>query len=132
MAMSYTRLTLIGHVGADPEVRTLPSGDPAVCFRVAVGERVRGEDQTTWYVATAYGRLGETCGAHLHKGSAVYLEGALSLRTYTDRDGKERVSPDLTVREMRLLDRRTEAGTAGSGASEELAADEVAADDVPF
>ena len=132
MPMSYTKLTLIGHLGADPEVRALPSGDPAVHFRVAVDERVRGEDRTTWYVATAYGRLGETCRAYLRKGSAVYLEGTLSLRTYTDRDGKERVSPDLTVREMRLLDRRAEASAAGPEAPEGSAPDALPTDDIPF
>ena len=132
MPMSYTKLTLIGHVGADPEVRALPSGESAVRFQVAVDERVRGEDHTTWYVATAYGRLGETCGAYLRKGSAVYLEGTLSLRAYQDREGTPRVSPDLTVREMRLLDRRTEASAAGAEAPEGPAGDTLPADDVPF
>lgn len=129
MAMSYSKLTVIGHLGADPETRALPSGDPSVRFRVAVSERVRGEDHTTWYTATAYGRLAETCASYLRRGSAVYLEGTLSLRTYTDREGRERVSPDLTVREVRLLDRRAAEG--GAGADEPIL-EAVPVDDVPF
>ena len=132
MPMCYTKLTLIGHVGADPEVRALPSGEPTVRFRVAVDERVHGEDHTTWYVATAYGRLGETCGSYLRKGSAVYLEGTLSLRAYRDREGTPRLSPDLTVREMRLLDRRTEASVADADAPQGPVVDALPTDDIPF
>jgi len=109
MTGTYNKVTIIGNLGRDPETRALPSGDSVTGFSIATSERRRdGSEITTWFNASAFGKLGETCQAYLRRGSCCYIEGGLVAREYTDRDGKTRTSLDVRVREMRLLDVRGE------------------------
>ena len=119
MAGSFNRITIVGNLGRDPEMRYMPSGDPVASFSVATTERWRTRDgqqqeRTTWFSVSAFGKLAETCSQYLHKGSYVYLEGTLSQREYTDREGAQRTSLDVRAREMRMLDRRGEGGEPGA------------------
>ena len=146
MAGSFNRITIVGYLGRDPEMRYLPSGDPVTSFTVATTEPGRAQEgqqqqpeRTTWFRVSAFGRLAETCSQFLHKGSYVYLEGTLSQREYTDRDGVQRTSLDVRVRDMRMLDRRGEGGVPGAeiggpGATgaPPPAGDETNMDDIPF
>jgi single-strand DNA-binding protein len=117
MAGSYNRISIIGNVGRDPEVRYTPSGDQVADFSVATSERrtVQGQqqEQTTWFRISAWGKLAEVCGQYLHKGSYVYVEGPLTQREYTDRDGNNRTSLEVRAREIRMLDKRGDAGEGG-------------------
>ncbi len=110
MAGSYNKITIIGNIGRDPETRALPSGDTVTDFSVATSERrtVNGQSQetTTWFRISAFGKLGETCQSYLRKGSYVYIEGSLTQRDWTDRDGANRSSLEVRAREMRMLDKR--------------------------
>jgi single-strand DNA-binding protein len=122
MAGSYNKVILIGYLGRDPDSRSVPGGEVVTNFSVACTESWKDkngqpQERTTWFNASTFGRLAETCSDYLHKGSYVYLEGALSQRDYTDRDGTQRQSLDVRVREMRMLDK------AGSRASVENAPD---------
>lgn len=148
MPGSYNKITLIGHLGRDPEMRYLPSGDPVADFSIATSERWRTRDgqqqeQTTWFRVSAFGKLGETCSQFLHKGSYVYIEGTLSQRDWTDREGGQRTSLEVRAREMRMLDKRGEGGEFGgdfggdSGTPSRPsgpapAADDTNMDDIPF
>ncbi len=123
MAGSYNKIILIGNVGRDPETRYLPSGDAVASFSVATSERRKGQDgqqqeQTTWFRVSAFGKLAETCQQYLHKGSYVYVEGALTQQEYTDREGATRQSLEVRAREMRMLDKRGEGGEFGAGDSD--------------
>lgn len=123
MAGSYNKIILIGNLGRDPELRYLPSGDPVTSFSVATSERWRDRDgqpqeRTTWFNISAFGKLAETCHQFLHKGSYVYVEGALAQREYTGNDGALRTSLDVRARELRMLDKRAEAGEAGEAAGD--------------
>jgi single-strand DNA-binding protein len=113
VAGSHNTVVIIGHLGRHPESRVTPSGDQVTSFNVATSERNKTRDgqqqeHTTWFNISAWGKLAETCSKFLHKGSYVYLEGTLSLREYTDRDGVQRASLDVRAREMRMLDSRDE------------------------
>lgn len=141
MAGSYNKITIIGNLGRDPEMRYLPSGDPVASFSVATSERWRTRDgqqqeRTTWFNVSAFGKLAEQCNQFLHKGSSVYLEGGLSLREYTGNDGTARTSLDVRLREMRMLDKRDEGGDFGGGFSGQStppqAADDSNMDEIPF
>lgn len=118
MAGSYNKITIIGNLGRDPEMRYTTSGDPVTDFSVATSERRRGPDgqqqeQTTWFRVSAFGKLAETCQQFLHKGSYVYLEGSLSQREWTGNDGVARTTLEVRAREMRMLDKRGEGGDFG-------------------
>ncbi len=119
MAGALAKVILIGNVGRDPEARTTPAGDNVTEFSVAVSERRRGKDgqqqeQTTWFRVSAWGKLGETCAQYLRKGSSVYVEGSLTQREYTDREGAARTSLDVRASEMKMLDRRDDQGGRNS------------------
>ena len=119
MAGTFNRITIVGRLGRDPEMRYLPSGDPVTSFSVATDERWRTQDgqqqeRTTWFRVSAFGKLAETCSQFLHKGSYVYIEGTLSQQEFTGRDGTQRTSLEVRARDMRMLDKRGEGGEPGA------------------
>src|SRR5690348_10468208 len=97
------KIMLIGNLGRDPEMSYTPSGSAVTKFSVAVNRRSKdrqtGEnrDETTWFNVVAWERLAETCNQYLHKGSKVYLEGRMTSRKYTDKDGIERTVWDVIL-----------------------------------
>lgn len=113
MAYSVNKVTLLGNVGAPPELRYTNSGKPVVRLRIATSER-RAKDapeQTEWHTVTAWDQLAELANRLLQKGSKVYVEGRLQTREYNDRDGNKRMATEIVAREMVFLDAR------GGGAS---------------
>ena len=117
MASSFNRVTLVGYIGQDPTSTFLPSGDQATNFNVACTERWKDrsgvqQGQTLWFSCSAFGRLAERSQQQLRKGAYIYVEGRLSTREYTDRQGQTRTSLDVRCFEMRLLDRLADASAA--------------------
>ena|SRR5258708_33787996 len=113
------KMILIGNLGREPEMSYTQSGTAVTKFSLAVsrsaknagGEWVR---ETDWYNITLFGKLAETSNQYLHKGSKVYLEGRLTPRKYTDRNGKEATSLDIIANEMEMLTPK-EGQSGGSG-----------------
>jgi len=124
MAGSVNKVILIGNLGRDPEVRTLPSGDRVVSFSLATTESWRdkttGErrDRTEWHNISIFNEnLGKIAEQYCRKGSKVYLEGQLQTREYTDKDGNQRKATDVVLQrfrgELTLLD--SKGGRDGAG-----------------
>jgi len=111
------KIILIGRLGKDPELQVTPDGTPVTKFTLAVnrysktssGER---KEETDWFNVSAWRQLAETCEKYLHKGSKVYVEGRLAPRKYTDRNGIQQTSLDVTINEMQMLD--TKSASSGS------------------
>lgn len=102
------KITIIGHLGRDPEMRYTPSGDSVTSFSVASSRRYRtssGEqrEETMWFNINAWGRIGEACNQYLTKGRQVYVEGTFSNRIYQGNDGQPRVSNDVRATEVQFL-----------------------------
>jgi len=103
------RLEVIGHLGKDPEIRYLPSGDAVCNFSVATTEKWKdkssGEqrEETEWHRISVFGKLAEICGKYLTKGSLVYVAGKVQTKKYNDRDGVEKYSTGMVANEMRML-----------------------------
>jgi single-strand DNA-binding protein len=102
------KIMLIGNLGRDPELQVTPDGTPVTKFSLAVSRSYKsrtGEqrDETEWFNIVAWRQLAETCEKYLHKGSKVYVEGRLSQRKYTDREGVQRTSIDVTITDMEML-----------------------------
>ena len=95
MARGVNKVTLIGNLGADPEVRYTANGSAVANIRLATAESWRdkesGEQQerTEWHRVVFFSRLAEIVGEYLKKGSQVYIEGRLQTRKWQDRDGNE-------------------------------------------
>ncbi|MCW8307612.1 single-stranded DNA-binding protein [Acidiphilium sp. PA] len=124
MAGSVNKVTLVGNLGKDPEVRTTQSGMKVVNLALATSEswndKASGERQerTEWHrVVIMNDRLAEVAEKYLKKGSKVYLEGKLQTRKWTDQAGQEKFTTEVMLgrfgAEMVLLDRP--AGGAGGG-----------------
>jgi single-strand DNA-binding protein len=116
---SFNKVTLVGHLGRDPESKYLPSGDAVTSFSIATSERKKdGTETTTWFNVSAFGKLAETCNQYLRKGSYVYIEGRLTLREYTGKDGTPRTSLDVRASEMKMIGPKTDPPPAGEQSQE--------------
>jgi single-strand DNA-binding protein len=117
---SVNKVTLIGNLGRDPEVRYAPSGS-AIC-NVAIAtsrswkDKTSGErqEETEWHRVVFYDRLAEIAGEYLKKGKSVYIEGRLKTRKWTDKDGVEKYTTEIIAQEMTMLGGR-EGGGGGGG-----------------
>ncbi len=110
------KVTLVGHLGGDPEIRTLENGTPVGRFSVATNENYKDKEgnwqsQTEWHNVVVWRDLAERAKM-LKKGSTVYVEGKISYRKYTDKDGVEKSLTDIVAATFRMLDKR-EGGSNG-------------------
>ena len=130
--MSENKVILLGNLGADPEVRYTPAGQPVANFRMATNRHwtdKKGEKQqeTQWHRIVAWGKLAELCGKYLSKGRQVYLTGRLQTREWTDKDGAKKYTTEIVADQVTFLGgaRRDGESTAG----DEPQGDYVAGDD---
>jgi len=121
MARGVNKVILIGHLGADPESRAMPSGMTVANLRLATTENWKdkqsGEQQerTEWHSVALFGRLGEIAAEYLRKGSQVYIEGRLRTRKWQDKEGRDRYTTEIVGSEMQMLGGRGGAGGGGGG-----------------
>lgn len=143
MSRGLNRVTLIGHLGRDPETKSMPSGDAVANFSIATSEEWKdkqGEKQsrTEWHNCVSFGKLADIIGEYLRKGSQVYIEGSLRTRKWQDKEGKDRYTTEILCREMQMLGGKREGGDRSSNASSsqtssaESDAGGALDDDIPF
>ncbi len=112
---SLNRVMLIGHLGADPDVRFLADGASVATVNVATTEawkdKTTGERQerTEWHRLVFFRRVAEIAGQYLRKGSQIYVEGKLQTRKWQDTQGVERYTTEVVVNELKMLDKKAEA-----------------------
>ncbi len=105
---SLNRVSLLGHLVADPEVRETKNGNNVANFAIATNRRWKdsnGEKQgeTDFHRIVAWKKLGELCGEYLKKGSSVYLEGQLRNRSYDTAEGEKRYTTEIIARDVNIL-----------------------------
>ncbi len=148
--MSLNRLQLIGYVGADPEIHTIPGGQTVA--NVSLGTTERGfttrdgreiPDRTEWHALVFWGRSADVIGQYVKKGSQLYVEGKIRTRSW-DENGIKRYKTECLVDNFELLDRKSTndnggsavaAGTASRGSAQPAASPAPAPgnpDDLPF
>jgi len=97
------KVTLIGNLGREPEVKYATNGNAIANLAVATSEtwkdKTTGEkkEQTEWHRVSVFGKLAEVAGKYLHKGSKVYVEGQIKTTKYQDKDGKDVYSTSINV-----------------------------------
>ncbi len=109
MSRSLNKLQIIGNLGADPDIRILPSGQGVANFRVATTDQWKdkdGEKQefTEWHSVAIFGPLSEVAEKYLKKGSKVYIEGSLRTRKWQDKEGADRYTTEVIAKELIMLD----------------------------
>jgi single-strand DNA-binding protein len=117
---SVNKVILIGHLGADPEVRYTPSGTPVANFRIATGEswtdkQGQRQERTEWHRIVAWNKTAELVGEYLSKGRQVYIEGRLQTRQWDDRDGNKRYTTEIVANQVTFLGGRGERGRDRDG-----------------
>ena len=115
---SVNKVTLIGNLGKDPELRYTSSGVAVATFSMATSESWKDpegntQERTQWHSIVAWRKLAEIVGEYLKKGSKIYLEGRLQYRNYDDKNGVKRYVTEIVMDEMVMLDSR------GGGASQQ-------------
>jgi single-strand DNA-binding protein len=109
MAKSVNRVTLIGHLGKDPELRYTPNNVPVATFTIATNERYKDrdgnwQDRTEWHNVVAWQRTAEIANEYLKKGRQVYVEGRLQTRSWDDKQtGEKKYRTEIVVSDMVLL-----------------------------
>ena len=144
MARGINKVIVVGNLGADPDSRTMPSGNAVTNISVATSEswndKETGEKQekTEWHRVVFFGRLAEIASDYLKKGSQVYVEGKLQTRKWEDKEGNERWTTEIVANQMQMLGERMSQGTSNQGnvtkqnnSSNEFV-DEEFDDDIPF
>ena len=139
--MSHQKSEIIGRLGADPEMRYTPSGQPVANFPVATNRKYKnaaGETvkETTWFKVSAWGKLAEACNSYLHKGSQVYVEGRLvadpatgNPRIWSRQDGSPAASFEIHADTVDFLDSKNGDGNGNGSPAEGAPADE---GEIPF
>lgn len=109
---SVNKTTLVGNLGADPEMRYMPDGTPTCSISIATtdkwNDKQSGEakEKTEWHRVVFFRRLAEIAGEFLNKGSQVYIEGKLRTRKWTDKKGVDRYTTEIVGRELQMLGKK--------------------------
>jgi single-strand DNA-binding protein len=138
------KVTLIGNVGQDPDIRTLENGTQVGRFSLATNESFKDKNgewqtQTEWHNVVVWRELAERAAQNIKKGLSVYVEGKIQSRKYTDKEGVERVGVDIVASTFRSLEKKEKTGNDFVPTSEPSAPAKQAAqtpptngDDLPF
>lgn len=148
MAGSVNKAIIVGHLGRDPEARTMQNGGKVCNLTVATSEswkdKASGErkERTEWHRVVIFNdRIADVAEKYLRKGSKVYLEGSLQTREWTDKDGAKRYTTEIVLQQFRgelvLLDSRKggaddEPGDGGRSPSPAKTAKPDLDDEIPF
>lgn len=130
------RVTLIGHLGKDVELRYTPSGAAVARFSMATSENrkdSKGEwtQETTWHNIVIWGPAAERAAENLKKGYLAYVEGKISIRSWENEEGQKRTSYEIvgfTCRNLSFKEAKAEAKAATAPAQAQTELDE----DLPF
>lgn len=118
------KVTLIGFLGKDPEIRATESGVKVCTFSVATNETYKDKNDqwqtlTEWHNIVAWRFLAEKAERELKKGSFVYIEGKITYKKYTDKEGIERYTSEIVANTLNSLDKRDKNTLPSEGQSSE-------------
>lgn len=146
MSFSLNRATILGNVTRDPETRTTTSGQTVVSFSIATSRRWKDQasgelkEATEFHNCVAWGKLAQTIGTYVRKGSKVYLEGRIQTRSWDDPTGVKKYRTEIVGDSLILLDKKGDGpapATPNAPAAEPAAPpapteEEINIEDIPF
>jgi len=118
--MNINKAILVGRLTRDPEVRTTATGQTVTSISLATNrfwkdKNGQKQDQTEFHNVVLWGKLGEIAGQYLTKGQEAYIEGRLTTRKYTGKDGIEKRTTEIVAENMQLGSRAGQGGGQGAG-----------------
>ncbi|HHE3654155.1 TPA: single-stranded DNA-binding protein [Pasteurella multocida] len=136
------KVIIVGNLGNDPDIRTMPNGDQVANISVATSESWidkntnERKEVTEWHSIVFYRRQAEICEKYLKKGSKVYVEGKLKTRKWQDQNGQDRYKTEINGDVLQMLDSRDQQdnsySNAKSGKPTQQQADNFESDGIPF
>ena len=134
MSRGLNKVLLIGRLGANPEIRYTPDGNPVATFTVATNESYTNKNgekitQTEWHRVVVFGKLAEIVGEYYSKGKKVYVEGKLRTRQWEDRNGNKRWTTEIVANNLFILDSKGDDFVQEETSVEETP---ISDDDIPF
>lgn len=127
MQKGVNKVTIVGNLGQDPEMRAFPNGTPIAILNVATSEVWKDKEtgqqteETEWHRVILKGRLAEIAREYLRKSSKVYLEGRNKTRKYQGDHGVEMRITEVICHEMQMLDSRSQAAAADQQQNQQTA-----------
>jgi single-strand DNA-binding protein len=124
MARGINKVTIVGNLGNDPEVKYLPSGGAVTNISVATSESWKDkqtgqqQERVEWHRIVFFNRLAEIAGEYLKKGSQVYVEGSIRTRKWQAQDGSDRYTTEIVGNEMQMLGGRQGGGMGENGGND--------------
>ena len=105
---SVNKAILVGHLGRDPEMKYMPSGDALCSFSIATSDTWKDkqgvkQERTEWHRISIFGKLAEIAGEYLKKGSSCYIEGRIQTRKWQDKDGNDKFTTEIVADRMQML-----------------------------
>ncbi len=133
------KVILVGRLGADPELKTVNSGQNVSRFSLATSENWvdkegQKQERTEWHRVVVWGRLAEICAKHLSKGRQVYVEGRLQTRSWEDQQGQKKYSTEIVAQTVQFLGAVTERSESPSNQAHDFGPEPQfdQTDDLPF
>ena len=127
------KMSVIGFLGTDPEMRYTPNGNPVTSFRIATSRSYTSSDgerheETEWFTVVAWNQLAELCNQYLSKGRRAYVDGRLHSNSWQGQDGQTRFSNEIIAERVLFLDR----APGGPGSPEGEGESPLDEDSLPF
>ena len=146
MSRSLNKVTLIGNLGADPEIRSTTGGNRVATFSLATSRSWNNpsgdkQEKTEWHRVVLWGKQAESLQEYLTKGKQIYVEGRLQTRQWDDKDGNKRYTTEIKADRITLLGGGGGGGRSGGGSSDrgmshgggdEPPMEPITDDDIPF
>ena len=106
--LGVNKVILIGRLGKDPELRYTPGGQPVANFTLATSERWNDkngqrQEKTEWHNIIVWAKMAELVNKYLKKGSAAYVEGRITTRSWDDRDGNKKYKTEIVASQVQFL-----------------------------
>jgi single-strand DNA-binding protein len=130
------KVILLGNVGRDPELKSLPSGQAVASFSLATSRRWKDkggerQEQTEWHNVVAFGRTAEVIAQYVAKGSKLYVEGRIQTRSWDDKQsGEKKYRTEIVADSVQFLGDRQQQGAAPEDENQAAGMDDD--DDLPF
>ena len=130
---SVNKVIIVGNLGQDPEARFTPQGTAVTNLSIATNESWKNQegqiqDRTEWHRVVLYGKMAETAGEYMRKGSMVYVEGRLRTKEWEDQNQNKRKTTEIMYDNFTMLGRRADNQPNQNNRLERTAED----DDLPF
>ncbi len=115
----YNKLTAIGNLGKDPEMRFTPNGNPVTTFSLATNHSYTKDGEkkteTEWFNVVAWDKTAELCNQYLSKGMRVYIEGRVRTRSWEDQNGQKKYRTEVVAEKVLFLEKNGQGKEEGPG-----------------